>query len=172
MGWDLSQWLALGRSVQLLGSLTAVASHGYLTVRVKDSKHGLSKEIMVLELMACLVLGYSILAIVLQHTGRRSKKTRWLTASIVCDVLLSAVLLGVVNVLARAGLPVHCGGMTRIDIKPGIDLKPGFTTIGFSDESSGKRGELDALCEYEHPYYVLANALMSVILSPSQPMPH
>jgi hypothetical protein len=66
-------------------------------------------------MQACLVLGYSILAIVLQHTGRRSKKTRWLTASIVCDVLLSAVLLGVVNVLARAGLPVHCGGMTRID---------------------------------------------------------
>jgi hypothetical protein len=51
MGWDLRQWVALARSTQLLGSLAAVGSHGYLTIRVKESEHGLTKEIVVLELM-------------------------------------------------------------------------------------------------------------------------
>lgn len=42
------------------------------------------------------------------------------------------------------------------------DLPPGFTTVGFSDESPGARGELDGLCEFAQPYYVVANALVSV----------
>lgn len=51
MGWDLTQWVAFARSAQIVGSLVAVGSHGYLTVRVKGSTHGLTKEIMVLEMM-------------------------------------------------------------------------------------------------------------------------
>jgi hypothetical protein len=51
MGWSLSQWVAFARATQLLGALAVVGSHGYLTVRVKDSTHGLTKEIIVLELM-------------------------------------------------------------------------------------------------------------------------
>ncbi|KAK4249546.1 hypothetical protein C7999DRAFT_39375 [Corynascus novoguineensis] len=161
MAWNLSAWLALGRTAQLLGSLVSVASHGYFTVRLKDSKHGLSKKTTILELLACLFLGYSILALVIQQTGRRSNKTRWLKAFVVCDVLLVAVLLGIINVLARGGLPMHCAGLTKKDLDPDEeDLLPGYTTIGFSDEGPGVRGELDELCEFAQPYYIVANALV------------
>ncbi|KAH6842839.1 hypothetical protein B0I37DRAFT_204953 [Chaetomium sp. MPI-CAGE-AT-0009] len=160
MGWALSQWVAFVRATQLLGALAVVGSHGYLTVRVKDSTHGLTKEIIVLELMACLVLGYSILALVVQQTGRRSKQTGWLIASVVFDVVLVAVLLGIISVLGRGGLPMHCGGLTRVDDPPEPPLSDYYTTVGFSDKGPGHRGELDELCKFEHPYFAIANILV------------
>ncbi|AEO59013.1 hypothetical protein MYCTH_2134741 [Thermothelomyces thermophilus ATCC 42464] len=160
MGWNLAAWLVLGRTAQLLGSLVSVVSHGYFTVRLKDSRHGLSKETTVLELLACLLLGYSILALIIQQASRRSQKTRWLKAFVVCDVLLVAVLLGIINVLARAGLPIHCAGLTRGHLDPDVVPLPGFTTIGFSDEDPGQRGELDKFCGFARPYYVIANILV------------
>lgn len=56
MGWELSTWLALARSFQLLASLAATSMHGYLTVRVYSGRLGLSKEMVVLELFVCLIL--------------------------------------------------------------------------------------------------------------------
>ncbi|KAH6617875.1 hypothetical protein B0J18DRAFT_468216 [Chaetomium sp. MPI-SDFR-AT-0129] len=160
MGWNISQWLAFARAIQMLGALIAVGSFGYVTVRLNNTTHGVSKQTMVLEMLACFLLGYSILSIVLQHTGRRSKKTRWLTFTVVFDVFLSTILLGIINVLARGGLPMHCAGMTRPDLDPTIVPLPGFTTIGFSDEGPGRRGELDDLCQYVTPYYAVANFLI------------
>lgn len=55
---------------------------------------------------------YSALAVILQNTGQRSKKKSWLTGFVVCDVVMCATLLGIINMLARAGLPVHCAGIT------------------------------------------------------------
>jgi hypothetical protein len=40
----------------------------------------------------------------------------------------------------------------------------GFTTIGFSDESSGHNGELDRFCGFERSFYSISSALMSVAL--------
>ncbi len=54
MGWELSTWLALGRSFQLLGSLAAVCMHGYLTIKVFAGKLGLSEEMVVLEVLVRL----------------------------------------------------------------------------------------------------------------------
>jgi phage-related holin len=51
MGWDLTQWVAFARSAQIVGSLVAVGSHGYFTIRVKNSAHGVTKEITVLAMM-------------------------------------------------------------------------------------------------------------------------
>ncbi|AEO64286.1 uncharacterized protein THITE_2110271 [Thermothielavioides terrestris NRRL 8126] len=163
MGWELSTWLALARAFQLLGSLAATVMHGYLTIHVYVNRDGLSAHMVVLELLACLLLGYSTLAIALQHTGQRSSKTPWLTGFAVCDVLVCAVLLGIISTLAHAGLPVHCGGMTRSNYLPGD--RPnfpsyGYTTIRFSDESPGQRGELDYLCGLDRSYYVIANTLI------------
>ena len=53
MRWELSTWLALARAGQFLGSLLAVAMHGYLTVEVFNHKLGLSKEMVALELLVC-----------------------------------------------------------------------------------------------------------------------
>ncbi|KAG7286621.1 hypothetical protein NEMBOFW57_008932 [Staphylotrichum longicolle] len=157
MGWELSTWLALARSFQLLASLAATSMHGYLTVRVYSGRLGLSKEMVVLELFACILLGYSILAI---FGGRRSNKTGWLTFFIVCDVVMCAILLGIITTLSHAGLPVHCAGMTRITDPNEKYSIPGYTTIGFSDESLGQRGQLDTFCGFDRSYFAIANALI------------
>jgi hypothetical protein len=80
-------------------------------------------------------------------------------------VVLVAVLLGIISVLGRGGLPMHCGGLTRKDAMT-ITPVPPFSTIGFSDRSPGQRGELDKLCEFEHPYFAIANILMFVLIRP------
>lgn len=76
-----------------------------------------------------------------------------------------AVLLGIISVLGRGGLPLHCGGLTR---KDDFTMIPeiGFDTVGFSDESYGRRGELDKFCSFEFPYFAIANILMSVPVRP------
>ncbi|KAK4100562.1 hypothetical protein N658DRAFT_98610 [Parathielavia hyrcaniae] len=163
MEWSLSTWLALGRASQLLGSALTVGMHGYLTIKVFAAKLGLSKEMIALEMMACVLLGYSILVLSVGHTSRRSRRTPWLTAFVVLDLIMCGVLLGAITTLARAGLPLHCAGMTRKDYKEDEQQntpKPGYTTIRFSDESAGEQGELDRLCELDRSYYGLANALV------------
>lgn len=61
------------------------------------------------------MLGYSALAITVQHTGQRSRKTPWLASFVVGDLIVCTTLLGTITTLAHAGLPVHCAGMTRSD---------------------------------------------------------
>ncbi|KAK4242756.1 hypothetical protein C8A03DRAFT_39921 [Achaetomium macrosporum] len=163
MGWELSTWLALGRSFQLLGFLAATSMHGYLTIRVYAGRLGLSNHMVALELLACALTGYSTLALILQNTGQRSKRTSWLTGFAVCDVFFCGVVLGIITTLARAGLPTHCAGMTRTDFRRGDEPDsppPGYTTIRFSDERPGHRGMLDEFCGLDRSYYVIATALV------------
>ena len=80
------------------------------------------------------------------------------------------MLLGIISVLGRGGLPIHCGGLTRKDawtIRP----EPPFDTIGFSDGTLEQLGELDKLCAFEHPYFAIANILVSVLIRPPEPKP-
>lgn len=51
MSWRLSAWLAFVRSAQLLGSMGAAGMHGYLTILVYKNRLGLSKHMVVLELL-------------------------------------------------------------------------------------------------------------------------
>ena len=113
--------------------------------------------------------------------SRRSTKTAWLIAFVVCDVLSCAILLGIIATFSRAGLPIQCGGMTQdrqfspkrvshtfhlhqLPADPNRIAAPGYTTIGFSDEGAGHRGELDAFCGFDRSYFAIANTLMSVVL--------
>jgi hypothetical protein len=66
------------------------------------------------ETKACIMFGYSIFALVLQRRPR-PRKPCWMSGFIICDVVLAMALLVVVNMLARAGLPEHCNGITRHD---------------------------------------------------------
>ena len=112
--------------------------------------------------------------------SKRSTKTSWLIAFVVCDVLSCAILLGIIATFARAGLPAQCGGMTRdrqfspksvartfrlyqLVADPNRIAAPGYTTIGFSDEGTGHRGELDPFCGFDRSYFAIANTLMSVV---------
>lgn len=53
MGLELSTWLAIGRSLQVLGSLSASVMHGYMTVQVHAFSVGVSIEMVVLMLLVC-----------------------------------------------------------------------------------------------------------------------
>jgi hypothetical protein len=144
----------------------------------------------------CAVLGYSTIAIIFQRTKQRSKNTSWLGCFVFCDVLFCAITLGIITLLARAGLPVHCKGMTEEwcqypSIHPsthGIllqlltsilvnsnnksnELKGGYTTINFSDESPGEIGKLDKFCGFERSYFFIAMALVYVSSRPLLPIP-
>lgn len=55
---------------------------------------------------------YTTLAVLIQHTGGRSKRPGWLAGFIVGDILFTGVDVGLVTVLARAGLPAMCVGLT------------------------------------------------------------
>jgi hypothetical protein len=41
--------------------------------------------------------------------------------------------------------------------------KPGYTTIRFSNEAGGMKGELDRFCAFERTFYFIAIGFMSVI---------
>ena len=63
------------------------------------------------------MLVYTILAMLIQHTGRRSKVTSWLVFFIICDVGFIALSMAIVTLLAAGGVPSNCGGLTRPDCK-------------------------------------------------------
>ncbi|TPX18890.1 uncharacterized protein E0L32_011442 [Thyridium curvatum] len=89
------------------------------------------------------------------------QKTSWLVASIVTDVIMSGLLVGIITIAARAGIPSNCGGLTK---NPPLDVKEPpkepYTTHGFSNQSDGKKGKLDNLCALERGYYFIAVAIM------------
>jgi hypothetical protein len=62
-----------------------------------------------------IMLVYTVLALLIQHTGGRSKRSGWLTAFIVNDILSIGVAVGLITLLARAGLPSMCVGLTNGD---------------------------------------------------------
>jgi len=133
---------------------------------------------------------YSLLAFGVIHSQGRSKRAKWLTFFIVGDVLNIGLAIGLITVLARAGLPMMCVGLTNGDcnerpLPPNLWFKkltrntvgyglerpdPEFTTIGFSDGQAGHNGKLDKLCTLERSVYFIAvglifNFLATVVLS-------
>lgn len=115
MAWELSSWMVLVRLFQLVGALAAGCMNGFLIAWISIKKLGLTSNMQVLEIMICLFLIYTTLALVVQHTSGRSKRTPWLVAFVVWDVLFVGVDLGMITVLARAGVPSSCAGFTRPD---------------------------------------------------------
>ncbi|KAL2021282.1 hypothetical protein VTK56DRAFT_7361 [Thermocarpiscus australiensis] len=162
MAWNLSSWLAVARAFQLFGAFVSAAAHGSLTIRVYTGRLGLSQHMVILELLICLVLVLTTLLYVFQRTVHRSKKTARFACCVVCDVFVCGVLLAIITLLAHAGVPLHCAGMTRSDYtRDDTPNNPdeGYTTIRFSDED-GERGELDRFCSLDRAYYCIAAALV------------
>lgn len=63
----------------------------------------------------CALLIYTALVLMIQHTGGRSKRSGCLTGFIVSDVIFTGMSMGIITVLARAGVPSNCVGLTRSD---------------------------------------------------------
>ncbi|KAK3945600.1 hypothetical protein QBC46DRAFT_94979 [Diplogelasinospora grovesii] len=163
MAWELSRWLVLMRMFQLMGAMASGGLNGFLAAFIYSRKLGFSQNMMVLEFLICVLLVYTSLALIIQHTGQRSRRTAWLTTFIVADVIFLAMDLGIISLLAQAGVPSNCAGLTRQDFtkddKPNQPA-PGYTTIRFSNESSGQLGELDKYCAFERSYYFIAIGLV------------
>ncbi|KAK4190760.1 hypothetical protein QBC35DRAFT_54188 [Podospora australis] len=142
--------LVLARAFQLIGALASAGLHGFVTIYIHTKQLGLTSHMIVLELLICILLVYTTLAILLQATGKRSSIKPWLVTFIVLDVLFCGMVLSIVSILARAGLPMHCAGMARSDL--GIPV--------FGDGTLGSYGQLDKYCGLERSYYSIANALV------------
>ncbi|KAK0617120.1 hypothetical protein B0T14DRAFT_258642 [Immersiella caudata] len=167
MAWALSSWSLFVRIWQLLAATAAAGMNGFLTARVWREKLGLTQTMVIIELLICILLVYTTLAMFIQHTGGRSKRKGWLVAFIIFDLWFVAVDLGIVTLLSRAGLPDHCRGLTKRDhetwevASEGNPFPPAIVP-GFTDESTndGLEGTLDKFCGYERSFFVIAMAIV------------
>ncbi|KAK3381591.1 hypothetical protein B0H63DRAFT_476133 [Podospora didyma] len=150
MAWETSTWLALIRLFQLTGAVAASGLNGFLTVKIYVGHLGLTQVMVILEMLVILLFIYTTVSLFIQHTGQRSERKSWLICSIVFDVIFCAFALSMVSVLAYSGLPLHCGGLTRLF--PGMDPN----TPRFGDGDAGTRGELDKFCGLEQSFYIIA----------------
>ncbi|KAK1759244.1 hypothetical protein QBC47DRAFT_398057 [Echria macrotheca] len=90
MAWSLSRWLMFTRAFQLQGALTSAGLNGFLTAWVSVKRLGLTQSMCVLELLICILLLYTVLALILQNTGRRTQKKGWLVTFVSLDILFCA----------------------------------------------------------------------------------
>ncbi len=133
--------------------------------------------------------------------------TSCLVFFIICDICFLGVTLAIITLLAGAGVPANCGGLTRSDcqspILPAPSVFPplrislnsynpnplpsallstasnsvpdgpgdqanhpsvGCSTVRFSNEGPGQKGELDKFCAFERSYYFIAIGLVFTYL--------
>ncbi|KAK4229483.1 hypothetical protein QBC38DRAFT_359630 [Podospora fimiseda] len=159
-------WHSIARIFQLLGSLSSAGFHGFLTLWVYKKKLGLSQLMLILQLLITIIFLYTVFAIIFQSKKQRAsnKKSNWLVLLVVLDVFFCGVLLGIITLLAHAGLPLHCAGLTREDFvegDEGIPPQPGYSTVRFSKQN-GKElpGGLDNFCGLERSYFFVSNAMV------------
>ncbi|KAK3316330.1 hypothetical protein B0H66DRAFT_604626 [Apodospora peruviana] len=162
MAWELSTWLALIRTFQVLGALAASALNGFVTVMIYLKADSLPQNVGILELLICLVLCYTTVTLIVQHTRQRSKKLGYLRCFLLLDIVACGIVVAILYFLTKAKLPSNCRGLNPSDIpSPDGDEPPHqpFTTISFSDEGPGHRGELDKHCAFERSYFFIAIGL-------------
>ncbi|KAB5583061.1 hypothetical protein GE09DRAFT_1077441 [Coniochaeta sp. 2T2.1] len=158
---ELSTWMALLRVFQTFPLLAAGIMNGFLLAWIHVKDLGLKQNVVVLELMIAIMFLYSLLALGVIHSQGRSKRAGWLAFFIVGDVLNIGLAVGLITVLARAGLPIMCVGLTHGNLGFGLErTDPSFTTIGFSDGQAGHKGKLDKLCTLERSVYFIAVGLV------------
>ncbi|KAI1631445.1 hypothetical protein F4809DRAFT_166226 [Biscogniauxia mediterranea] len=155
--WGLPRWLVVLRIFQVLAEFVSATMNGFLLAYIQVNKLAYSNSLFALELMACAALIYSSLVLLIQHTGRRrhNSSTTMIGTFLVLDVLLIGMLIAMITVLANAGVPSNCHGMTRDNIRGGDapdQPSPGYSTIRFGD-GKDKKGELDRYCAIERGFF-------------------
>ncbi|KAI0888140.1 uncharacterized protein GGS22DRAFT_185519 [Annulohypoxylon maeteangense] len=111
-----------------------------------------------LEMMVCIALIYSSIVLLFQHSGapQRRSSSPWIMAFIAGDVVFNGVMIAVVTVLAHAGLPTNCYGLTRSETE--TDDANKNPPKGFGDGDI--KGDLDKYCGLERSFYFIIAALM------------
>ncbi|KAL8393078.1 hypothetical protein RB599_005551 [Gaeumannomyces hyphopodioides] len=163
MGWGLSSWYGLARSLQILASLAASVLQAVLLGYITINRLGPGQSLPVLQGMMTSSLAFSTLALVLIRTGKRGQKTPWLVAAILGDLVFIGILLAEITILSQAGLPANCAGLTRSNYLPEDSKeapRPGYTSIRFSNQFGGNKGELDRYCALSRGFFIIAVALV------------
>lgn len=60
-----------------------------------------------------MLLVYTVVALVVQHTGKRTSTKKWLVPFIVLDTMFCGLSLAIITVLAVSGVPRNCGGLVK-----------------------------------------------------------
>ncbi|KAK7935538.1 hypothetical protein PG985_001033 [Apiospora marii] len=163
--WGVTSWLVLVRGLQILGVLVSALCNGFLLVYIHVNKLGLSPAMSALEIMTCSILIYTAIVLLVQHTGKRSihARTSFIVPFVVGDVLFTGLMIGIITVLARMGVPSNCAGLTRSDYKENDEPNEppaGYQTIRFGDGSADHKGVLDKFCALERAYYFISVAMV------------
>ncbi|KAI1439639.1 hypothetical protein F5Y02DRAFT_53982 [Annulohypoxylon stygium] len=154
--WSLSRCLLFARLLQVSGMIVTAVMNGFLTVYIHVNNLGLTSGIVCLELMVCVAFVYSAVVLLFQHSGapQRRSSTTIITAFVVGDLVLSGIMIAVMTVLARAGLPTDCDGLTLME----KDDAPNDLLKGFGN--GDMKGALDKYCGLEQSFYFIAAALI------------
>ncbi|KAK8855764.1 hypothetical protein PGQ11_011676 [Apiospora arundinis] len=118
-----------------------------------------------LEIMTCTILIYTAIVLLVQHTGKRRLRARTslIVPFVVGDVIFTGLMLGIITILARTGVPSNCAGLTRSDYKDNdakYDPPDDYDTIRFGDGSTRNKGVLDKYCALERAYYFISVAMV------------
>ncbi|OTA95601.1 hypothetical protein M434DRAFT_393655 [Hypoxylon sp. CO27-5] len=91
--------------------------NGFLLVYINANGLGLASSMICLEMMICIAFIYSAVVLLFQHAGgpRRRSSTPLIAAFVAGDVVFNGMMIAVITVLARTGLPADCHGLTRSD---------------------------------------------------------
>ncbi|KAI1800289.1 hypothetical protein F4811DRAFT_44147 [Daldinia bambusicola] len=162
--WTISRWLLFARLLQVSCTLVTTVMNGFLLVYIHSNQLGLATSMFCLEMMVCVALIYSGLVLLIQHSGNQQRRssTIWATIFVAGDVLLTGIMIAIISVLSRTGLPTDCHGLTRDDMEKGgapDNPPPGYDTTRFGDGDDIK-GLLDKYCSLERSFYSIAIALV------------
>ncbi|KAI1086712.1 hypothetical protein F5B19DRAFT_120096 [Rostrohypoxylon terebratum] len=161
--WTLSRCLLFARLLQVSGTIVTAVMNGFLLVYIHVNNLGLTSGMVCLELMVCVAFVYSAVVLLFQHSGapQRRSSTTIIATFVIGDLVLSGIMIAIVTVLARAGLPTDCYGLTRSNMEKGDapnDPPKGFGTIRFGN--GNMKGVLDRYCGLEQSFYFIAAALI------------
>ncbi|KAI1480925.1 hypothetical protein F4774DRAFT_64782 [Daldinia eschscholtzii] len=162
--WTISRWLLLARLLQVSCTLVAAVMNGFLLVYIHINRLGFATSMFCLEMMICIALIYSGVVLLMHHSGNRRSRPSTTSATIFIagDALPTGIMIAIIAILSRTGLPTDCHGLTRNDIEKDDapdNPPPGYDTIRFGDGNDIK-GLLDRYCSLEQSFYSIAIALV------------
>ncbi|KAI0129502.1 hypothetical protein BJ170DRAFT_681001 [Xylariales sp. AK1849] len=184
--WELSSWLILIRGLQILGTLVSAILNGFLLVYVHINRLGLSSAMFSLEILVgfmmltrslrqastlitpnqtCITLCYTAIVLLVQHTGSRRLRARpsLIVTFVVGDIVFTGIMIVVISILARTGVPSNCAGLTRSDFEDSDapnNPDDGYGTVRFGSGSGDDKGMLDHFCALERSYYFISIAIV------------
>ncbi|KAI0019155.1 hypothetical protein F4780DRAFT_459958 [Xylariomycetidae sp. FL0641] len=163
--WGLPRWLVLIRLFQTLACLVSAILNGFVLAYIYLHHLGLAQNMLALELMICVALIYSSLVLLVYHTGKQRLQpgTPVISSVIIGDVILTGLMIAIVTVLARAGVPSTCEGLVRDnrDLDTRLDdAQARWTAVRNTSDWLKEKRTMGRYCALERAYYFLTIAMI------------